>query len=102
MRKLPWGVISVVAAAALANVFVFTGCGSEDSPAVVDPDSPGLVHEQAQHAPGSARPVLQIHERQPVIQEHRLHNLLDLELLLVFLHHFAKVKKWATPTFSRL
>jgi len=51
-------------------------------------DTTQLVDGQAQHAPGSARPELQIHERQPVIQEHRLHDLLDLELPFVFLHHF--------------
>lgn len=38
MRKLPWGVISIVAVAAVANVFVFTGCGSDETPGV-DPDS---------------------------------------------------------------
>jgi hypothetical protein len=57
-----------------------------DTLAVVDPYSPRLIHKQAEHAPGSARPKFQIHERQPVIQEHRLHNLLDLELPFVFLH----------------
>jgi hypothetical protein len=36
-----------------------------------------------------------------MIAEHRLHDLLDLALRLVFVHTARpKVKKWARPTFS--
>jgi hypothetical protein len=72
-----------------------------EAAAVLDAHPPWLVDRQLQYATGTVRPPLQIHEREPVIAEYGQHGLLDSEFTFV-LHHTHKVKKWATPTFSRL
>ena len=73
---------------------------SAEAAAVLDAHPTRLVHEQLKQTTGTVRPPLQIHEREPVIAEYGQHGLLDSEF--TFVHHTHKLKKWATPTFSRL